>query len=251
MWWKGVARLCDQTVLHALLTAGKVDLGRRVCFLIAPAMASAGVDMAGSAAGSDQNSHDDSSCIVVHLGRSWGSPPLACRPQNVAAVRPGGHGLDGVRQLHHAEPLQPAAVRAAALCCATRSPLRPMFTITPISASSKIRLVPPEEKKGSEMPVLGRGVGHDGDVAEHLPRDLGHDADAHQRAEPVLGLRAIISPLHDKQHEQHDDEHCADEAQLLAHHAEDEVVGAFRQPELLFPHCCPAPGPFSPPEPMA
>ena len=28
--------------------------------------------------------------------------------------------------------------------------------MTPISASSKIRLVPPEEKKGSEMPVLGR-----------------------------------------------------------------------------------------------
>ena len=31
-----------------------------------------------------------------------------------------------------------------------------MFTITPISASSKIRLVPPEEKKGRLMPVLGR-----------------------------------------------------------------------------------------------
>ena len=35
-----------------------------------------------------------------------------------------------------------------------RSPLRPILTITPISASSRIRLVPPEEKKGSEMPVL-------------------------------------------------------------------------------------------------
>ena len=34
--------------------------------------------------------------------------------------------------------------------------MRPMFTITPISASSKIRLVPPEEKKGRLMPVLGR-----------------------------------------------------------------------------------------------
>ena len=30
-----------------------------------------------------------------------------------------------------------------------------MFTITPISASSKIRLVPPDEKNGRLMPVFG------------------------------------------------------------------------------------------------
>lgn len=40
---EGVARLCDQTVLHALLTACKVDLGGRVGFFKAPAMASAGL----------------------------------------------------------------------------------------------------------------------------------------------------------------------------------------------------------------
>ena len=71
-------------------------------------------------------------------------------------------------------------------------------------------------------------------LAAQLPRDLRHDADAHHGAVQILGLIGDEQPLHDEQHEQHDDEHCANEAQFLAHHAENKVVGAFRQPELLF-----------------
>ena len=64
--------------------------------------------------------------------------------------------------------------------------------------------MPPEEKKGSEMPVLGR----------------------------VLVTTAMLQ--NQKEDEQHDDDHRADEAQFLAHDTEDKVVGALRQPELLF-----------------
>ena len=71
-------------------------------------------------------------------------------------------------------------------------------------------------------------------VAEHLPGDLRHDADAHQRAEPVFGMEGDPEALHQKEDEQHDDNHRADEAQFLAHDTEDKVVGALRQPELLF-----------------
>ena len=40
--------------------------------------------------------------------------------------------------------------------------------------------------------------------------------------------------LHQKEDEQNDDDHRTDEAQFLAHDTEDKVVGALRQPELLF-----------------
>ena len=58
---EGVARLCDQTVLHALLTACKVDLGGRVSLFQSTGNGQCGVDMSGSAAGCDENTHDDSS----------------------------------------------------------------------------------------------------------------------------------------------------------------------------------------------
>ena len=89
-------------------------------------------------------------------------------------------------------------------------------------------------EEGQRDAGVGQGVGHDRDVAEHLPRDLGHDADAYQRAEPVLRVESQPEPLHEEEHEQQDDQHRPDEAQLLADDAEDEVVGAFGQPELLF-----------------
>ena len=89
-------------------------------------------------------------------------------------------------------------------------------------------------EEGQRDAGVGQGVGHDRDVAEHLPRDLGHDADAHQRTEPVLSVERQPEPLHEEEHEQQDNQHRPDEAQLLADDAEDEIVGAFGQPELLF-----------------
>ena len=41
-------------------------------------------------------------------------------------------------------------------------------------------------------------------------------------------------PLHEEEDEEQDDHHSPHEAQLLADDAEDEVVGAFGEPELLF-----------------
>ena len=58
---EGVARLCDQTVLHALLTACKVDLGGRVGLFQSTGNGQCGIDMSGSAAGCDENTHGDSS----------------------------------------------------------------------------------------------------------------------------------------------------------------------------------------------
>ncbi len=89
-------------------------------------------------------------------------------------------------------------------------------------------------EEGQRNAGVGQGVGDNGDVAEHLPGDLRHDADAHQRAEPVFGMEGDPEALHQKEDEQHDDDHRADEAQFLAHDTEDKVVGALRQPELLF-----------------
>ena len=57
---EGVARLCDQTVLHALLAAGKVDLGGGVCFFQGTCNGKCGVDMAGRTTGSNQNTHTNS-----------------------------------------------------------------------------------------------------------------------------------------------------------------------------------------------
>ena len=89
-------------------------------------------------------------------------------------------------------------------------------------------------EEGQRNAGVGQGVGDNGDVAEHLPGDLRHDADAHQRAEPVFGMEGDPETLHQKEDEQHDDDHRTDEAQFLAHDTEDKVVGALRQPELLF-----------------
>ena len=58
---EGVARLCYQTVLHALLTACKVDLGGRVGLFQSTGNGQCRVDMSGSAAGCDENTHGDSS----------------------------------------------------------------------------------------------------------------------------------------------------------------------------------------------
>ena len=58
---EGVARLCDQTVLHALLTACKVDFGGRVGLFQSTGNGQCGIDMSGSAAGCDENTHGDSS----------------------------------------------------------------------------------------------------------------------------------------------------------------------------------------------
>ena len=58
---EGIARLGHQTVLHPLFAAGKMDLGRRVCFFQCTGNGQCGVDMAGRAAGSDQNTHLGSS----------------------------------------------------------------------------------------------------------------------------------------------------------------------------------------------
>ena len=58
---EGVARLCDQTVLHALLTACKVDLGGRVGLFQSTGNGQCRVDMSGGAAGCDENTHGDSS----------------------------------------------------------------------------------------------------------------------------------------------------------------------------------------------
>jgi len=41
-------------------------------------------------------------------------------------------------------------------------------------------------------------------------------------------------PLHEEEHEEQDDDDGTHEAQLLAHDAEDEVVGALGKPELFF-----------------
>ena len=79
---EGVACLGHQTVLHALLAAGKVDLGRRVCLFDSTCNGKCRVDMAGSAAGSDQNSHDDSSSIISASGQAIGELPTGLRPQN-------------------------------------------------------------------------------------------------------------------------------------------------------------------------
>ena len=79
---EGIARLSYQTVLHALLAAGKVDLGRRVCLFDSTCNGKCRVDMAGSAAGSDQNSHDDSSSIISASGQAIGELPTGLRPQN-------------------------------------------------------------------------------------------------------------------------------------------------------------------------
>ena len=81
---------------------------------------------------------------------------------------------------------------------------------------------------------IGDGVGDDRNVAEHLPRDLRHDADAHHRAVQIFRAVCNDQSLHDEYHEQNDNDHRADEAQLLAYHTEDKVVVAFRQPELFF-----------------
>ena len=58
---EGVTRLCDQTVLHALLTACKVDLGGRVSLFQSTGNGQCGVDMSGGAAGCNENTHGDSS----------------------------------------------------------------------------------------------------------------------------------------------------------------------------------------------
>ena len=58
---EGVARLCDQTVLHALLAACKMDLGGGVGLFQRTGNGQCGVDMSGSAAGCDENTHGDSS----------------------------------------------------------------------------------------------------------------------------------------------------------------------------------------------
>ena len=79
---EGIARLSYQTVLHALLAAGKVDLGRRVCLFDSTCNGKCRVDMAGSAAGSDQNSHDNSSSIISASGQAIGELPTGLRPQN-------------------------------------------------------------------------------------------------------------------------------------------------------------------------
>ena len=41
-------------------------------------------------------------------------------------------------------------------------------------------------------------------------------------------------PLHEEEHEEQDDDDGTHEAQLLAHDAEDEVIGALGEPELFF-----------------
>ena len=43
-------------------------------------------------------------------------------------------------------------------------------------------------EEGQADAGVGQGVGDHGDIAEHLPRDLCHDADAHHGAVQVLGL---------------------------------------------------------------
>ena len=58
---EGVARLCYQTVLHALLTACKVDLGGRVGLFQSTGNGQCWVDMSGGAAGCNENTHGDSS----------------------------------------------------------------------------------------------------------------------------------------------------------------------------------------------
>ena len=79
---EGIARLCDQTVLHALLPARKMDLGSGVGLFDGSRNGQSRVDMAGSAAGSDQNSHDDSSSIISASGQAIGELPTGLRPQN-------------------------------------------------------------------------------------------------------------------------------------------------------------------------
>ena len=77
-----IARLTHQTVLHALPAASKVDLGRRICLFDGTCNGKCRVDMAGSAAGSDQNSHDDSSSIISASGQVIGELPTGLHSQN-------------------------------------------------------------------------------------------------------------------------------------------------------------------------
>ena len=57
---EGIARLCDQTVLHALLPARKMDLGGGVGFFDGSRNGQSRVDMAGSAAGCNKYTHSGS-----------------------------------------------------------------------------------------------------------------------------------------------------------------------------------------------
>ena len=88
-------------------------------------------------------------------------------------------------------------------------------------------------EEGQADAVVGQGVGDNGNVAEHLPAHLCHDANAHHSAIQRIGIVGDEQALHDEGHEQQDDEHRAHKAQLLTHHAEDEVVGALGEPELF------------------
>ena len=58
---EGVARLGHQPVFHSLFPAREVDLGAGVCFFQCTGNGQRGVDMAGRAAGCDQNTHLGSS----------------------------------------------------------------------------------------------------------------------------------------------------------------------------------------------
>lgn len=93
--------------------------------------------------------------------------------------------------------------------------------------------MPPEEKNGRLMPVLGISAVPTADMQKHLPGDLRDDADAQHRAVQV-GRAQGDHNAHDQQHRKRTDEdNTAEEAQLLTDDAEDKVVFGVGQPLVL------------------
>ena len=130
------------------------------------------------------------------------------------------------------------ASRSARRCsrsASARVPLRAMFTMTPISASRTDQTgVRRKRKRADCMPVLGRVLVTTANVAEHLPCDLGHNADAHHRAVEVCCLECDPHPLQQKQHEQQDRPSAHPKSPAPCTTLKIKSVGALRQPELFF-----------------
>ena len=154
----------DKAVFHALAAARKVDLGSRVRLLERPGNGQGRVDVAGRAAGSDQNAHRVPLLILLGLR---------------AAV----NGAPGRRAAAQTFPKLPLALLLlgadARVACARDAEQHAHLAQKQQQACAAGR-----EKRQADAGVGQRGR-DDADVAEHLPGDLCRDADAEHGAEII------------------------------------------------------------------
>ena len=103
----------------------------------------------------------------------------------------------------------------------------------PISPSSIIRLVPPEEKKRQADAGIGDGVGDYRHIQHCLQGHLHHKAHYQQRTEPIRCMRRQRDAPPQQQCKQQDHRAGSHKAKLLAQDGKDEVVLRFGHEQVL------------------